>query len=165
MVIHVKRIFLVALVGVIVDQVIKNVLCISMNMGESVSIIDGFFSLTLIGNTGAAFSLFSSGTILLIIVSIVVLNVIYFWLIKDKNLNLFEEITYGLLMGGITGNLIDRVWHMQVIDYLDFNLFGYNFPVFNLADMLIVISLFMIVIYTLKGDKNENSGKRRKRSA
>lgn len=160
-----KRIFLVALVCVIVDQVIKNVLCISMNMGESVSIIDGFFSLTLIGNTGAAFSLFSSGTIFLIIVSIVVLNVIYFWLIKDKNLNLFEEITYGLLMGGIIGNLIDRVWHMQVIDYLDFNLFGYSFPVFNLADMLIVISLLMIVIYTLKGDKNENSGKRRKRSA
>ena len=160
-----KRIFLVALVCVIVDQVIKNVLCISMNMGESVSIIDGFFSLTLIGNTWAAFSLFSSGTIFLIIVSIVVLNVIYFWLIKDKSLNLFEEITYGLLMGGITGNLIDRVWHMQVIDYLDFNLFGYSFPVFNLADMLIVISLFMIVIYTLKGDKNENSGKRRKRSA
>lgn len=160
-----KRIFLVALVCVIVDQVIKNVLCISMNMGESVSIIDGFFSLTLIGNTGAAFSLFSSGTIFLIIVSIVVLNVIYFWLIKDKNLNLFEEITYGLLMGGIIGNLIDRVWHMQVIDYLDFNLFGYSFPIFNLADMLIVISLLMIVIYTLKGDKNENSGKRRKRSA
>ena len=160
-----KRIFLVALVCVIVDQVIKNVLCISMNMGESVSIIDGFFSLTLIGNTGAAFSLFSSGTIFLIIVSIVVLNVIYFWLIKDKNLNLVEEITYGLLMGGITGNLIDRVWHMQVIDYLDFNLLGYSFPIFNLADMLIVISLLMIVIYTLKGDKNENSGKRRKRSA
>ena len=160
-----KRIFLVALVCVIVDQVIKNVLCISMNMGESVSIIDNFFSITLIGNTGAAFSLFSSGTIFLIIVSIVVLNVIYFWLIKDKNLNLFEEITYGLLMGGITGNLIDRVWHMQVIDYLDFNLFGYSFPIFNLADMLIVISLLMIVIYTLKGDKNENSGKRRKRSA
>ena len=68
-------------------------------------------------------------------------------------------------MGGITGNLIDRVWHMQVIDYLDFNLFGYSFPIFNLADMLIVISLLMIVIYTLKGDKNENSGKRRKRSA
>ena len=54
---------------------------------------------------------------------------------------------------------------MQVIDYLDFNLLGYSFPIFNLADMLIVISLLMIVIYTLKGDKNENSGKRRKRSA
>ena len=159
MVIQVKRIFLVALICVIVDQVIKNFLCFSMNMGESVSIIDNFFSITLIGNTGAAFSLFSSGTIFLIVVSIVVLNVIYFWLIKDKNLNMFEEITYGLLMGGITGNLIDRVWHMQVIDYLDFNLLGYSFPVFNLADIAIVISIVLIAIQIIKGDKNEVSSK------
>lgn len=132
-----------------------------MNMGESVSVISNFFSITLIGNTGAAFSIFSSGTFFLIIFSIIVLNVIYFWLIKGKNLNLFEEITYGLLIGGIFGNLIDRIWHRQVIDYLDFNFFGYSFPVFNLADMLIVISLFMVVIYTIKGDKNGNRSKRK----
>lgn len=160
-----KRIFLIALACVIVDQIIKNVLCFTMDMGDSISVLGSFFEITLVGNTGAAFSIFSSGTIFLIIFSIIVLNVIYFWLIKGKNLNLFEEVTYGILMGGITGNLIDRVWHRQVIDYLDFNFFGYNFPVFNLADMFIVISLFMIVIYTLKGDRDESRSKKRKHQA
>ena len=48
---------------------------------------------------------------------------------------------------------------MQVVDYLDFNIFGYNFPVFNLADIVIVISMILIVIQIIKGDKNEVSSK------
>ncbi len=48
---------------------------------------------------------------------------------------------------------------MQVIDYLDFNIFGYNFPVFNLADIAIVVSMVLIAIQMIKGDKNEVSSK------
>ena len=72
---------------------------------------------------------------------------------------IFEQISYGLLIGGIIGNLIDRALHMQVIDYLDFTFFGYNFPVFNLADIAIVISMVFIGIQVIKGDKNEVSSK------
>ena len=130
-----------------------------MNFGQSITVINGFFNITLIGNTGAAFSILSSNTILLIIISIVVLNVLYFCFIKGKNLKKIEQVSYGLLAGGIMGNLVDRVVHMQVIDYLDFNIFGYNFPVFNLADILIIISMILIVIQIIKGDKNGVSSK------
>ena len=123
------------------------------------TVISGFFSITLIGNTGAAFSILSSNTILLIVISVIVLNVIYFGFIKGKKLSNFEQISFGLLVGGIIGNLIDRVVHMQVIDYLDFNVFGYDFPVFNLADIAIVISMILIAILVIKGDKNEVSSK------
>lgn len=130
-----------------------------MNYGESITVINGFLNITLIGNTGAAFSILSSNTLLLIIISLVCLNVLYFGFIKEKNLNDFDKLSFGLLIGGILGNLIDRVMHMQVIDYLDFTFFGYNFPVFNLADIAIVISMILIGFGMIKGDKNGVSSK------
>ena len=130
-----------------------------MSYGESINVINGFFNITLIGNTGAAFSILSSNTLLLIIISLVVLNVLYFCFIKGKKLNDFEQLSFGLLIGGILGNLIDRVLRMQVIDYLDFIFFGFNFPVFNLADIAIVISMILIAIQVIKGDKNGVSSK------
>lgn len=154
-----KKLFGISFITVLLDQLIKNGLLFFMNYGQSITIIKNFFNITLIGNTGAAFSILSSNTILLIIISVVVLNILYFFFIKGKTLTDFEQVSYGLLVGGIMGNLIDRVLRMQVVDYLDFNIFGYNFPVFNLADIVIVISMILIVIQIIKGDKNEVSSK------
>jgi signal peptidase II len=57
--------------------------------------------------------------------------------------------SYGMFIGGIVGNLVDRVFRNYVIDFLSFNIFGYHFPVFNIADCFIVISIFLIVIESL----------------
>ena len=154
-----KKLFGIAITSIVLDQIIKNVFFLFMNYGDSIAIIDGFFNITLIGNTGAAFSILSSNTILLILISIIFLNALYFGFIKGKNLNAIEQISFGLLIGGIMGNLIDRVIHMQVIDYLDFNFFGFDFPVFNLADILIVVSMVLIIVQIFKGEKNEISSK------
>ena len=154
-----KKLFGIAITSIVLDQIIKNVFFLFMNYGDSIAIIDGFFNITFIGNTGAAFSILSSNTILLILISIIVLNALYFGFIKGKNLNAIEQISFGLLIGGIMGNLIDRVIHMQVIDYLDFNFFGFDFPVFNLADILIVVSMVLIIVQIFKGEKNEISSK------
>lgn len=152
-----KKTFLIAIGLIIFDQLIKNIMVFLLEMGQSILVIKNFFSLTLLGNKGAAFSILSSNTLLLILISIAVLNVIYFCLIKNKKLKNIEEISYGILIGGITGNLIDRVIRGEVIDYLDFNIFGYNFPVFNFADICIIVSIILIFIDTIKGDKNEVS--------
>ena len=154
-----KKLFGIALTTVLLDQIIKNALIFFMSFGKSITVIKGFFNITLIGNTGAAFSILSSNTILLIVISVVVLNVIYFGFIKGKKLTDFEQLSYGLLIGGIMGNLIDRVVHMQVIDYFDFTFCEYNFPVFNLADIAIVVSMILIVFQIIKGDKHEVSSK------
>lgn len=156
-----KKLYVISLITVILDQVIKNLFTFFMTYGQSISVIDGFFNITLVGNTGAAFSILSSNTILLILISIVVLNLLYFCFIKGKNLNDLEQTSYGLLIGGIMGNLIDRVIHMKVIDYLDFNIFGYNFPVFNLADIVIVVSMILIIYQIIKGEINGVSSKRK----
>lgn len=154
-----KKLYGFSLMIILFDQLIKNGLLFFMSFGQSITIIPNFFSITLVGNTGGAFSILSSSTILLIVISIVFLNLIYFLFIRGKKLSDFDQVTYGILIGGITGNLIDRVVHMQVIDYLDFNIFGYAFPIFNLADIAIVISMFLIIIQVIKGDKNEVSSR------
>lgn len=154
-----KKILVIAFICTLVDQIIKNVLISVLSVGSSINVIGDFFSITMLENTGAAFSILSSSTLFLILISIVALNLIYFFLIKGKGLNKYEEIIYGVLIGGIIGNLIDRIVHGSVIDYLDFNLFGYNFPVFNFADVCIVISIILIIISICKGEKHGVSNK------
>lgn len=154
-----KKIFIIAFICTFIDQIIKILLSGILGVGEGINVISGFFAVTMLHNTGAAFSILSSNTILLILVSLVALNLIYFFLIKDRNLTKLENIIYGVLIGGILGNLIDRVIHGYVIDYLDFTIFGYAFPVFNFADICIVISIFLIIILTCKGEKDEVSSK------
>ena len=145
-----KKFYIISLISFFLDRLIK-ILIISLNVGR-ISILDGFFSITPAYNYGAAWSILNGHRWLLIIISILILVGIYFILIRNKKLNSFEEITYGLLIGGIFGNLVDRIIYGYVIDYLDFNIFGYNFPIFNLADSLIVISIIMLIFDVIRGE-------------
>jgi len=154
-----KKILVIAFIVTLVDQIIKNILISVLPVGSSISVVDDFFHITMLENTGAAFSILSSSTLFLILVSLIALCLIYLFLIKGKQLKDTEKIIYGILIGGVLGNLIDRVIHGSVIDYLDFNLFGYNFPVFNFADICIVVSIILIIILIYKGEKHGVSSK------
>ena len=72
---------------------------------------------------------------------------IFFEIKKIKKLDKFDIIGYSLLTGGIIGNLIDRIIYGYVIDYLDFYIFNYNYPVFNFADISIVIGVIIVIIF------------------
>ena len=61
-----------------------------------------------------------------------------------------NTLLFGLLFGGIIGNLIDRIFYGYVIDFLDFTIFGYDFPVFNFADICIVSGIFLLIIAICK---------------
>ena len=149
-----RKIILPLIICTLIDRLIK-ILCLStLNVGDSIVVIKNFFAITLVTNTGAAFSILSSSTLFLIVLSIIVIGIIYFFFIKNQSLSNVMQVIYGILLGGIIGNLIDRVIYGYVIDYLNFNIFSYSFPVFNFADICIVISIFIIIISILKGDKN-----------
>ena len=154
-----KKIILVVFLSVLFDQIIKLLISYNMNPNDSISIINNFFSITYARNIGAAWSILSGGRIILILLAIVAINVIYFLCIHNKKLSGKDQILYSLLIGGILGNLIDRVIYGYVIDYLDFNIFGYKYPIFNLADIFIVVSVILIIIFSFKVKKNENSSK------
>lgn len=131
----------------------------------SITIVPNFFELDFVTNTGAAWSMFHGNVIFLIIVSLLVLFflVMMYPTIPKSRL---KSISYILLYAGIIGNLLDRMVFHYVKDFLKFTIFGYHFPVFNFADMFIVIGAILLMIAIWKGEKtygNNQVSKRRKR--
>ena len=110
-----------------------------------VNIIDNFFSLTYVLNDGAAFSLFASRTYILIFIALICLLFIIYEL-KNNLDDRVLSVGYSLALAGLLGNFIDRLIDGYVIDYLSFKIFGYNYPIFNFADMLIVVGIIIVVI-------------------
>ena len=153
-----KKIISLSVVIVLLDQIIKFFIT-TLELHQKITIIQDFFYITYVRNDGAAWSILSGNRIILILVGVFALLLIYFFLIKNKKLTNLEQISYGILTVGIIGNLIDRIIHGFVIDYLDFKIFNYYFPVFNLADIMIVTGMFLIIIQVLKGDKNEQTNR------
>lgn len=148
---------LISIICILIDRISKILIVNNINVYESISLINNFFSLTYVKNYGAAWSILSGNRLFLIITGICALILIFKYLIKDKNISKINMITYGLLIGGIIGNLIDRIVFGYVIDFLDFLIIGYNFPIFNFADTFIVISVFLIIIDIFRGERNEVS--------
>ena len=152
-----KKVLTWAFIFALLDQILKNIIVYNMNFNDEIIIIKNFFSINLVGNSGAAFSILQNATLLLVLISIIAINVIYFLFIYNKKISKKESILYGILIGGIIGNLVDRAFYGYVIDYISFKLFKYNFPIFNLADIFIVISIIIIVLFSIKGDKFEHN--------
>lgn len=152
-----KKILPISLLFVVIDQVVKILVISKLALQQSITIINNFFNITYVRNTGAAWSILSGNVLLLIMISVLALVTIYYYLIKDKDLNKIDIVSYSMLIGGIIGNLIDRIVHGYVIDYLDFKIFNYNFPIFNIADTLIVISIIIIGISLIVGEYREQN--------
>lgn len=146
-----KQIFKYSFILVLIDKIIK---ILVSNMIESIVIIKNFFNLTYVENTGAAFSILENNTIFLIIITFISLFLIYKFLLRNKQFNKLEIVTYSLLIGGIIGNLIDRIMYGYVIDYLEFIILNRHMPIFNFADICIVIGTILFLILTIKEEKN-----------
>lgn len=156
---HIK-IYLGAIILFIIDFVSKRIIASSLVLGESIKIIPSFFDIEYHINTGGAFSLFSGYSFVLALIAIGTIFYIHSFLKNVKKTR--EMIGFSLLIGGIFGNLVDRILYGHVIDFLAFNFFGYSFPVFNIADIGICLGVFLIVIANIDanfGGKNENSSK------
>ena len=76
--------------------------------------------------------------------------------IKTKVKENINKIALSLVIGGSIGNLIDRIVRGAVVDFLDFKIFGYNYPIFNLADTFIVLGVFLLLISMFRKDKNND---------
>ena len=156
-----KLIVIISSIILLLDQIIKIIISNFMAVNLEYTILENFFSLTYVRNYGAAFSIFNGNRIFLIIISILSVFLIYNFLLKNKEIKKLEATIYGVLLGGLFGNLLDRIFLGYVVDYLSFKIFGYYFPVFNLADICIVVSTFFLIII-VGSDKNENKSNRRK---
>ena len=141
-----KLIYTIAMLFMLLDQLIKLIITNNMSLHQEITLIPNFFSLHYLKNTGAAFSILGNKILLLIIVSILCLIVLKNYIRKITRVTPLTIISLGIMIGGIIGNLFDRILYQAVIDYLSFNFFGYNFPVFNLADIGITIGTILLII-------------------
>ena len=142
-----KRLGILSFILIIIDVIIKVVVDKCMNIYDTIKIIPNFFNIMYVRNTGAAFSIMENSRVLFIVIGIIAIYLIWRFFIKDKQLNNYYIVIYSMLIAGIIGNMIDRILYGYVIDYLSFNIFGYSFPIFNLADTFIVVSIIMLIIY------------------
>lgn len=160
-----EQVYSVACVLLMFDQLIKLLVRSRMSLMEEIEVIPNFFSIYYIENSGGAFSLFSGATIVLIVLSVLVLAFIHYYVVTDEKMTKWRTFGLGIVIGGIVGNLIDRILYGVVIDYLSFDFFGYGFPVFNLADIGITVGFLILVVNILRRDSNEflDKGGNRKR--
>ena len=156
-----KKPYIIAFLFFILDIISKQIIVHVMDLGESSKVINNFFYITYTQNKGAAWSILEDQRILLLIISVVVLFLINKFMNKEILLNI-ECLSYGMIIGGILGNLFDRIVFGYVIDFIDFKLFGYNYPVFNLADTFIVVGIILMVIISIRKDLHERDKSRRK---
>ena len=136
----------IALAIAVADQLTKQWVRHAFGLGETRPILEGFFNLTYVRNTGAAWGMFSSHNWALIVLSavmLVLLTVFRKSFLSDAREHRFA---FGLLLGGILGNLFDRIRLGAVTDFLDFHLGGHHWPSFNVADSAICIGVCIYIL-------------------
>lgn len=160
-----KIIFLVSIIVFIVDIISKILVSNFMLEDQSIKIINNFLYFTYAKNTGISFS-FLEGNMLFIISMTLIIVVLLIKYVYNKKLDLKEKISYGLVLGGAIGNLFDRIVYGYVIDFIDVYIFGYDYPIFNVADSCVVVGIILILLLSFKSEGSEkdevNSRKTRK---
>ena len=151
-----KNIYIIAIIYLMIDQIVKIIVRTKMELYQEIKIIPKLFSLYYVENDGAAFSILGNQTIFLIIVSIICLIILNKFILEEE-LPKNSLIPLGCLLGGIVGNLIDRIIFKSVTDYLSIFIFKYSFPVFNIADIGITVGTALLILnIVLEEKKNKN---------
>lgn len=146
-------IILMAILLIAFDQITKYLILSNFKLGESLLIIDNFFSITSHRNRGAAWGILEDSRLFFIVITSIFLIGLLIYLLKNKdNLVFLDKVTFSLIIGGAIGNFIDRIKTGEVVDFLDFKIFNYNFPIFNIADICICIGVFLLAIKIYKED-------------
>lgn len=150
---------LVLLLGIVVlvlDQLTKQAVRSHLVYAESHPVIGGFFNLVYVRNDGAAWNILAGHGIVLILISVAVLMLLFVYRRSFLKEQMSHRILLGLLIGGIAGNLVDRIRFGWVTDFLDFQFGSYHYPSFNVADSAICIAIGLYVLTNLLQKKEDD---------
>jgi signal peptidase II len=143
-----------------VDQWTKYTVQKKLVLYQKVEVIHGFFNLVHVRNTGGAFGIFGGekgglGSLLFVVVSLIAIGSILFLFIRLREDEKTLSILLPLVLSGAIGNLIDRLRYGEVVDFLDFHLFSYHWPAFNIADSAISLGIGLMALELLIRDKKK----------
>ena len=155
-----RRIALIAVAVVALDQLTKQIVLRFLGYAQEKVVIEGFFKFVHWGNTGAAWSLFRGNNGLLAGVALIALLVLFLSRHHFDSRTLSSRIAFGLIFGGIVGNLVDRLWVGHVIDFIYFYVQSrggseIGFPAFNVADSAICTGVGLIFLLTWRSEHKD----------
>lgn len=157
--------FLAALaVALPLDQLTKYWVLANFHYGEVAEVIPGFFDFKYVRNPGGAFSFFADGPAewrltFFIGTTVVAIVLLVIFMVRHEPEARLSPLALGSIMGGALGNLADRIIHGEVIDFLDFHLWGgYSWPTFNIADCAIVIGVAILMVEVFFFEEPETEG-------
>jgi signal peptidase II len=154
---------IVFVVSFLLDVVTKYLVNENLSYADRIPVVEGFFYLTHVRNTGAAFGLFRDAPEVLrltffIGVSVIAIGIIFQFFRQLAPGDRLSALALGLILGGAAGNLLDRIRFGEVVDFLHFILWGgYAWPDFNLADTWIVIGVALLVLELLASEGEERA--------
>lgn len=129
------------------DRITKYLVVRNIESGSVIVVIDRFFSLTNYDNYGAAWGIFQNGRFFFIALTTIVTIILIFLIAKQKSC--FLKTSLSIILSGALGNLIDRVVKGGVTDFLYFTIGDYYFPIFNIADICIVVGTILLLIHVI----------------
>ena len=150
-------VYLVLIVALVaIDQFVKYLTVTQIQLGQMIDFIPGFMSFTHLQNFGAAWSMFEGQMLFFIVVTLAVVAVAFYFLVKNVKTSKLMAISLSLIIGGGIGNLIDRVRQGFVTDmfHLDFM----NFPIFNVADIFLVVGVGLIFVWAIVDEIKQKGG-------
>lgn len=155
-----RRIFALAAVIFALDQLTKWIVLVKIQFGDEITVIPGFFNLTHRTNTGAAWSMFTGNNAFLAVVAIAALVVLWIFRSHFSAHRILGQIAFGLIFGGILGNLTDRLMPSRraVVDFLHFYMERrgsaqvWDFPAFNVADAAICTGVALIFLINWRNE-------------
>lgn len=141
--------WILILAMIIIDQAVKYWALTSLRPIGEIPLLQGVFHLTFARNTGAAFSMLRGKQFFLVILTTLVIIGLIFLMTKSLKTggNKFMTLSLAMIIGGAIGNLIDRIRLDYVIDYMNFTLI--NFPIFNAADVFIVVGTCLLALLVI----------------
>lgn len=148
----------IAAFGLVFDQITKLYVDRTMQLFQSITVVDNFFHITYVRNRGAAFSFLSHASwrlpffIAVSLIASIVIIIAYNKLRDDQKL---AQVSLAMIFSGAVGNLIDRVRLGEVIDFLDAHWYQHHWPAFNVADSLICVGVFLLALDMLCEEKRQ----------
>ncbi|MCQ6279733.1 signal peptidase II [Bacillus sp. EB600] len=145
--------YLIAILIILLDQITKWLIVSRMEFGDSITIINNFLYITSHRNSGAAWGILQGQMWLFYVITLIVIFAIIFYMQKAARGKWLLGVSLGFMLGGAIGNFIDRVVRKEVVDFIHTFIFGYNFPVFNIADSALCIGVVLLMIVMLRDER------------
>lgn len=147
--------YIIAAIIIAIDQFTKWIIVKKMELYEQIPIIENFFYFTSHRNKGAAWGILQDQMVFFYIITAIVIIGIIFYMEKYALDNKLLAISLSFILGGAIGNFIDRLFYQEVVDFLDFIIFGYDYPIFNIADSALVVGVILVVIATFIDERKK----------